>query len=323
MAPTEGTDRQVRISKIAGRYLVFDIDDVAYIRREHGICAVFTGTMPQNPTQNVFLGLPLELYAEDAKMLLDRKVAYIADDPLEHLNTLKSMDDETRKSYLRSVMTQRRTAQLVFDEAKAQSQARHKDKRKPKQPEPEPTPVVVPTELPPGPVTDNAAVEQEEEESFFESSSSKPVKTAPAPVPAPSSQKKAQPPVKEKLPAITPTTSNAMMIRNDGTSNPADVENHTALPLYSYLNERGYFITPGLRFGGDFSVYPGDPFRYHAHYMANSYGWDEKIPMLDLVTSGRLGTAVKKSFLMGGQKPASDDSEAGELRAFCIEWAGM
>lgn len=308
MASTED-DRQVRISKIAGRYLVFDIDDVAYIRRQHGICAVFTGTMPQNPTQNVFLGLPLELYAEDAKMLLDRKVAYIADDPLEHLNKLKSMDVETRKSYLQSIKTQRRTAQLVFDEAKAQSQARHKDKRKPKQP-----PVVVPTELPPAPVADNTAVEQEEggEESLFESSSSKPVKTAPVAL--------QKPPVKEKLPAITPTTSNAMI--HNGTSNP-DVENHNVLPLYSYLNERGYFITPGLRFGGDFSVYPGDPFRYHAHYMANSYGWDEKIPMLDLVTSGRLGTAVKKSFLMGGQKPATDDSEAGELRVFCIEWAGM
>ncbi|KAK3398493.1 hypothetical protein B0T20DRAFT_209723 [Sordaria brevicollis] len=312
MASTEG-DRKVRISKIAGRYLVFDIDDVAYIRREHGICAVFTGTMPQNPTQNVFLGLPLELYAEDAKMLLDRKVAYIADDPLEHLNKLKSMDDETRKSYLQSIKTQRRNAQLVFDEAKAQSQARHKDKRKPKQQLQ--VPVVVPTELPPASVNDDAAtttVEQKEEESLFGESSSKPAPAA--------SQK---PPVKEKLPAITPTTSNAMLSSDDGTSNPADVENHTALPLYSYLNESGYFITPGLRFGGDFSVYPGDPFRYHAHYMANSYGWDEKIPMLDLVTSGRLGTAVKKSFLMGGQKPATGDSEAGELRAFCIEWAGM
>lgn len=317
MASTED-DRKVRISKIAGRYLVFDIDDVAYIRREHGICAVFTGTMPQNPTQNVFLGLPLELYAEDAKMLLDRKVAYIADDPLEHLNKLKSIDDETRKSYLQSIKTQRRTAQLVFDEAKAQSQARHKDKRKPKQPQ---VPVVVPTELPSASSVNNDAattVEQEkeggEESLFDESSSSKPVTTASAPAP----QK--QPPVKEKLPAITPTTSNAML--SNGTSNP-DVENHTALPLYSYLNERGYFITPGLRFGGDFSVYPGDPFRYHAHYMANNYGWDEKIPMLDLVTSGRLGTAVKKSFLMGGQKPAADNCEAGELRAFCIEWAGM
>ncbi|EAA33466.1 SEN34 subunit of tRNA-splicing endonuclease [Neurospora crassa] len=315
MSSTED-DRQVRISKIAGRYLVFDIDDVAYIRRQHGICAVFTGTMPQNPTQNVFLGLPLELYAEDAKMLLDRKVAYIADDPLEHLTQLKSMDDETRKSYLQSIKTQRRTAQLVFNEAKAQSMAKHKDKRKPKQPQPS---VVVPTELPLSASSADgvaAAVDQEEEggaEFLLESSSSKPLKTDASTPPQ-------KPLVKEKLPAITPTTSNAMI--SNGTSNP-DVENHTALPLYSYLNERGYFITPGLRFGGDFSVYPGDPFRYHAHYMANSYGWDEKIPMLDLVTSGRLGTAVKKSFLMGGQKPATEDSEAGELRAFCIEWAGM
>jgi hypothetical protein len=43
----------------------------------------------------------------------------------------------------------------------------------------------------------------------------------------------------------------------------------------------------GLRFGGDYSVYPSDPFRYHAHYLANGYGWDEEVAMLDLATSGR------------------------------------
>jgi tRNA-splicing endonuclease subunit Sen34 len=86
-------------------------------------------------------------------------------------------------------------------------------------------------------------------------------------------------------------------------------------------------------------VYPGDPFRYHAHYLANSYGWDEEVAMLDLVTSGRLGTAVKKSFLFGAERPAGHEKDGaeqsggkggngagagvGRVRVFCIEWAGM
>ena len=78
-------------------------------------------------------------------------------------------------------------------------------------------------------------------------------------------------------------------------------------------------------------MYPGDPFRYHAHYLANGYGWDEPVAMLDLVTSGRLGTAVKKGFLFGAEKPkpklredGGEEKEGeGEVRVFCIEWAGM
>ncbi|KAK3318576.1 hypothetical protein B0H66DRAFT_243817 [Apodospora peruviana] len=290
-------DRQVRISRIAGRYLVFDIDDVAYIRRNHGICAVFTGTMPQNPTQNVFLGLPVELYAEEAKLLAERKAGYIADDPADHLSQLKAMDTSARKAYIQSLNVQRKNAKLVFDEAKTQSLAKHKDKRKAKTPLRDATDQV---SLPDG-------------DALFD------------PLPA---QPAKQLHVKEILPAVTPTTSNALIVP---TGDHPSIEVPSSYPLYKYLNVRGYFITPGLRFGGDYSVYPGDPFRYHAHYLANSYEWDQAIPMLDLLTSGRLGTAVKKSFLLGGRDPAAknrdqgdEDRQAdGDLRVFCIEWAGM
>ena len=294
---------RVRISRVAGRYLVFDIDDVAHIRRHHGICAVFTGTMPQNPTQNVFLGLPIELYAEEAKRLVAQGAAYIADDPMDHIAQLSKMDDVTRRAYLQSVKTQRKTAQLVFEEARAESQAKHKDKRKPKETG--------------GPA---AVVEGREHQVDEEGLLFAPQPAAPKPVPA----------AKDTTPAITPTTSNALIVP-DASSNLVEVPT-SSYPMQEYLNSRGYFITPGLRFGGDFSVYPGDPYRYHAHYLANSYDWDEKIPMLDLLTSGRLGTAVKKSFLLGGQQPAAADQEPSsssssspgdQVRVFCIEWAGM
>lgn len=297
-------ERQIRISKIASRYLVFDIKDVVYLRRNYDICAVLVGTIPQNPTQNVFMGLPLELLAEEASVLVNKKAAYIVDDPVAHLTELSAMDETTRKSYLQSLRTQRRNAQRTMDEHKAirAAEARGRRKKSPSARAPsEPTP--------PDP---------EGEESLFD---------APAGSPSPSPGTVSSSQTVSMVAGITPATSKELLTTSTHAREP-DVPK--ACPLYALLNSKGYFITPGLRFGGDYSVYPGDPFRYHAHFLAVSYEWEEEITMLELIGTGRLGTAVKKSFLLGGQQPSSEDSdtsnadsEGGDVRAFCIEWGGM
>lgn len=303
--PATVAERQVRISCVAGRYLVFDIDDVLYIRRHHGICAVLTGTMPQNPTQNLFLGLPVELHAEEAKLLVDRKAAYIADELSDHLSQLTTMDETTRGAYLQHVKQQRRNAKLAFDEEKAKVQAMHQGKRR----------AASKAKKTAASLEEASAAAEGESPSLFDSPSTTGVVAGAATTTTPS---------KEALPAITPTTSSALLPEATPVlEGPIPASSYS---LYKYLNSRGYYTTPGLRFGGDYSVYPGDPFRYHAHYLANSYGWDEPIGMLDVVTSGRLGTAVKKSFLFGAEspsKPDPDGGEGGEMRVFCVEWAGM
>jgi len=305
--------RRVRISRVAGRFLVFDIDDVVYIRRHHGICAVLTGTMPQNPTQNLFLGLPVELQAEEAQLLVDKGVGYVADELSEHLSLLTSADDTARKAYLQHLKQLRRNAQLVFEEEKAIIQAKHQAKRK---------------------VAAKPAKAAEGEPS---SSSTKPATDSESTSLPDTTCVIPKSPPKESLPAITPTTSSALIsvTPSAAATEPPVPSSSPSYLLYRFLNSRGYYFTPGLRFGGDWSVYPGDPFRYHAHYLANYYGWNEEIPMLDLVTSGRLGTAVKKGFLFGAQKPSPAGGEVsdtpkqdsanqgGEVRVFCIEWAGM
>lgn len=294
MAPA--AERQIRISQIGGRFLVFDLDDVVHIRRHHSTCAVFIGTMPQNPTQNIFLGLPIELYAEEARLLLDKKAAYLVDDTAEHLSQLTAMDSNARRAYLDALKAQRKTAQLMFDDAKAKARALHEHKRKGNAKKP--LDVLL-----------NESGNADGEDLLFES---QPPKPAPVVKAAP-------------IPAVTPTISNLLITPRASVIPP---QTPTQDPLLAYLNSKGYYITPGLRFGGDYSVYPGDPFRYHAHYMANSYGWSQGIPMLDLVTSGRLGTAVKKAFLFGAKQPMPEEGDAegdaaANVRVFCIEWAGM
>ena len=66
--------------------------------------------------------------------------------------------------------------------------------------------------------------------------------------------------------------------------------------------------------------------------------WDEEIDLLDLVGGGRLGTGVKKGWLIGGVEKKEQVGEGAEgvgegarkgvdggagVRTFCIEWGGM
>lgn len=71
-------------------------------------------------------------------------------------------------------------------------------------------------------------------------------------------------------------------------------------------------------------AYPGDPLRFHSHFLAVGAEWDEEIDLLDIVGGGRLGTAVKKGYLLGGAERKSDGGEEeGSVRTFCFEWAAM
>ena len=82
--------------------------------------------------------------------------------------------------------------------------------------------------------------------------------------------------------------------------------------------ENGYFLAPGIRFGCQFMAYPGDPLRYHSHHLVNGKEWEESFKIMDIVAGGRLGTGVKKAWVVGGT-----DTTACQVRCFSIEWAGF
>ncbi|ROW09503.1 hypothetical protein VMCG_02313 [Cytospora schulzeri] len=315
----------VRITKVGGRYLVFEVKDVASLRRDHCICAVFIGTTPQNPTQNVFSGLPIELLAEEAKLLVDKGAAYIVDDAVSHLTHLSSMDPAAKQAYLHSLKTRRQNISRVLNEqdaARKREGAKMRGKQKSKR-------APVKSDTPP---VDEAAISlptpaEREDEALPSSTGQADLESSLFS----QSPKEEASPISKALAAkarhITPTTSIDMLL--DPRAHTVSIEAPRSYPFYKHLNSKGFYITPGIRFGADYSVYPGDPFRYHAHFMATSFDWDEEITMLDIVSGGRLGTGVKKGFLIGGQGPPDEHagSEKGlggdRVRAFTIEWAAM
>lgn len=71
------------------------------------------------------------------------------------------------------------------------------------------------------------------------------------------------------------------------------------LSIFKDLWTRGYYITNGEKFGGDFLVYFGDPIAYHAIFIVKCVEQGEEFSPAHLIALGRLGVAVKKKAVLG------------------------
>lgn len=118
-------------------------------------------------------------------------------------------------------------------------------------------------------------------------------------------------------------------------SYPSDLTERAKCAVFRDLWERGYYMGGGLKFGGDFLVYPGipnnitplqlglrllgDPLRYHSHFTATVIESPEKVILpMEIVAHGRLGTATKKTHLF-----CTWDEMANTVSHVSIQWAGF
>lgn len=118
-------------------------------------------------------------------------------------------------------------------------------------------------------------------------------------------------------------------------SYPSDLIERAKCAVFRDLWDKGNYMGGGLKFGGDFLVYPGtptsvaflqlgsqlsgDPLRFHSHFTATVIESPEKTVMpMEIVAHGRLGTATKKTHLF-----CTWDEKANEVSYVSIEWAGF
>ncbi|XP_045929659.1 tRNA-splicing endonuclease subunit Sen34 isoform X1 [Micropterus dolomieu] len=87
--------------------------------------------------------------------------------------------------------------------------------------------------------------------------------------------------------------------------------------VFRDLRGRGFYLTSAGKFGGDFLVYPGDPLRFHAHFIAVCLSLDESVCLLDVLAVARLGSNVKKTVLL-----CSPGTDGGVLYT-SLQWSGM
>ena len=63
------------------------------------ICGVLVGNLPSANQQNVFSGIPLELMPEEARLLVERKHAYVVDDVKMHSKGMNNLGQEERQKF--------------------------------------------------------------------------------------------------------------------------------------------------------------------------------------------------------------------------------
>jgi tRNA-splicing endonuclease subunit Sen34 len=348
------------ISRVADRYLLFSIDIISHCRRNHNICGMLIGTIPNLSQQNVFLGIPLELMPEEARVLVERGAGYIVDDEEVHRKTFSEMSREDRLKWLeemdrRGEEVTRGTEELKEmrkDKALKEKGLRREvlDKRESSVAESIASDATVREDdsssltsglgfiMKGSSFTDSSSVastpksDATSDTSIFDSAPASPATSVVG-----SSTPKGLGGSKH---FVTPTTSYPPLPNPKDLSLPLPAV-PKSYPLFRYLHSLGYYHMPGLRFGCHYNAYPGDPLRYHSHFAATGLGWDDEFELLDVVGGGRLATGTKKAYMVGGEdadvarrksrgkegaglfSDVSEKEEEREVRAFSIEWAAL
>lgn len=387
----------IPISRLGHRYYLYNIAHISHLRVTHHILGTLVGSLPQSPQQNLFLGLPLELTPEEARLLVSKGVCCIVEDVAVHRSGLQNLSIEEQRDFRNLLQAEGReaAAQAVrragFKTESALSRLDAKRREKALKALARHKGVLA------GAVSENtteasedimetASNDNDDGEGLF-SSGSAVVDSATA------STRNTPTPMQLLAHAITPTTSYPPLLSlstksvpspptpptnisasipahpftaaalpqfntpppfptpppsppSRATPEPTTITNRTTLPpatpsypLFAHLHSLSYYMSPGLRFGCQYCVYPGDPLRFHSHFLAVGAGWDEEIDLLTLVGGGRLGTGVKKGFLLGGVQGVgkTQEGEGGKdedgveggardgegVRCFCVEWGGM
>jgi|TARA_B110000263_G_scaffold83117_1_gene72752 tRNA-intron endonuclease len=94
---------------------------------------------------------------------------------------------------------------------------------------------------------------------------------------------------------------NKKKISKETMSNICNDEYHDfgkKFQVYKDFREKGYIVSPGIKFGCDFAVYQKGPGIDHAPFLVQVYNRNENITSTDVVLAGRLATSVKKQFIL-------------------------
>lgn len=427
-------NKLIPITIVAGRGLIFDIQDIILLREKYHICGVLGGVLPQFPQQNQFLGLPLILMPEEVKYIVEEvKAGYLVDDPkahefsictftqedVEQLNTTfeKEYKAQNIEHKVQALLMRRRAL-----ERNAAGKGKNKSKKKntkDQQQEPDPNSEIQQSkqetetnEISPelqefiNHGFDNLKITEEETKMVRNIADTAgrfheiPTSTMEKPdyLPAypfyqdqykprqeydreatirqagkvldaenatesgndgtshqegsvnqdiPQATTTGVPPNNEVAGQLSEINSKAERETQPGPSDLSRVDSNYRQNLkppvmsapfmiqpdpvgyeaFKYFHsQKGYngeqstnkkvdfYLTPGLRFGGQYVSYPGDPLRYHSHHIVTGKGYDEKFRIMDIIGGGRLGTTVKKTWFVG----AKNDND---YHGFCIEWS--
>ncbi|KAK0210586.1 hypothetical protein DFS33DRAFT_1404682 [Desarmillaria ectypa] len=285
------SNSRISISVANKRGFIWEVNDIALIRSKYRICGILTGTLPHVSQQNIFLGVPLLLMPEEVVLLS----AVLIDDPRAYpepsLEHLKEWDSTRLESIKKQINLSESLKDALSPSTRSMSEEAIKKRREREQ---------------------RKAKSVEETEPTQKT----PISNHPAHnivIPASSSSTKWYSPDACTYASVDSAKAAGIW------DYPSNLHERAKCGVFRSLWEQGYFMGGGIKFGGDYLVYPGDPMRYHSHFTATVIDspWSALQPM-EIVAHGRLGTATKKAHLI-----CCWDDEKKEVTTMSIEWAGF
>ncbi|KAL2714349.1 centromere-associated protein E-like isoform X6 [Vespula squamosa] len=298
---TKVTDYMINLTFSKNNVFIWNADDWLTLRKDHRIIGELVGCLPKYPRQEVLSGLPLLLLPEEVSLLLEKKIARVV--KYSHLQyppskSLKGTFDKYRE--------------ILFME-----QERCLKKEKEKQV------VAMMDKIVEGKRRKILGIE--------------------------TNKKKMRKPLDKDLQeALRNIEVNTKDLFDEQMSklpklekNEALVQTHTAYPWCKWNNfevvqwkypntlqeklrydtfkdlwERGYYITNGEKFGGDFLVYPGDPIMFHSQFIIQCKNRNEEIPITELIGQCRIASHVRKTQILA---TFSEDGKSVKYQSF--QWA--
>lgn len=302
-----------------GRSLVWGAEAVQALRERLGVGGRAVGALPRGPRQNSRLGLPLLLLPEEARLLAEIGAVTLVSAPRpdasQHGQALASFRHQQEQSFqeqsvLAAEARENRRQELLGKIAEGQAAKKQKLEQ------------------------DSGAGGSRADEGS-EGKETKPQAEAGGGQ-ASAELEEAEPSPKAACDAAAPLPRSALLVQL-ATARPWPVKArpldwrvqsqdwpHAGRPahelrysIYRDLWERGFFLSAAGKFGGDFLVYPGDPLRFHAHYIAQCWAPEDPIPLQDLISAGRLGTSVRKTLLLCSPQPES------KVVYTSLQWASL
>ncbi|BFZ21343.1 hypothetical protein BsWGS_24382 [Bradybaena similaris] len=307
-------DGKINIFYCHGSFFVWNADDMLMLREECRIIGKLVGSLPRAPRQNSHLGTPLQLMPEEVKLLVDIDAAVVV---IEEPTSEKVLGIR-EAAFLNVRDTNFKIQQQLFKEAREEEVKKRMNdiiagkKAKKQKGKKGAANAEVPTSATDDKVDNTTA----EKQSNTDSSQGDKVENGQV------TEEKDKENKKE-------SDSGDNLTVSDVISETADTsEKHCLVQIFSenpwkrnvrpYLEwtypstekevlryhvfkdlwEKGFFLTSGVKFGGDFLVYPGDPSRFHSHYIAICKSQAELMPSLDIITYGRQASNVRKTALL-------------------------
>ena len=309
--------------------LVFDVNDIRQIRDDYGILGTLIGTLLQYPQQNVFLLVPLKLMVWETMYLVEHGAILV--DYLKYRGSLrqtrlnricvgKSTEENfviTRDWIGERDQDEREKGEVKVIENEADGKDEEEDTQsedaKPEHTQPEHTRSEHTQSEHTQPEDAPKDTQNEDNSTTFEDNSSNdtPLDSS-NDTPLDSSN---DTPVDSSI--NSPTIPPDCIISLDSyleayIAHTKNNDVHRQYRIFRKLRDAGYFVLPGLKFGGDLVIYPGDPLKFHSYAIVK---FDEASAN-DILVGGRLATSVKKSFVVVGE-------DNGKSEFYQIQWAGF